>query len=692
MFGNMLMIHSVNPTGMFSYGLSQNINLVNRGLVHLVGVNEDKGGDSNGAGKSSLFNAICELLFQENPTGEKGDSVVNKIWNKGFAGRIMITNWQGIHYRITYCRKWKDKLYPADNDNHIEYVGTGLFLDKFEDRTWKDYRGAGMPETHQRILEVVGLTYRQFTAIAYMSHRLGSQFLRGSNKERIDILSGITGIEEWDRILDKCRLKKKVLNSKIIDFEQKIAFEEGSSQTLVSQLENYKNYDWKTYIESLELNLKNSQIDLKAANEEITRVNLEIQNLTKIQENSYNSQKLKEITSDINDLNRTLRELETELSRSFYVREDETLKKSHQEIVSALGQNQGELRAVRGGAGSILELTQCPTCGSKITKAKKEKISKRIKELESEIQKLEVSRTQSERVSKEYYDKQRLEDQKSREQIRIEIDKVRAEIQTKLEESQTEQTVYNEYGKLIKGLRVQLASFQADLNKKKQETNSIESQIEQAKASINYINQLEVQVSELRLKIESLRDRSDKVESELQVYLWLISNIPYIKLHKMSRAMAEISETCNQYFDEMGDSIRINISSFEEKISKKHAADIKDLMKSEVKVEIIDGSKNISPRLYSDGEISKVSLAVIRALHELARKSGQGCNLMLMDEVFSFVDGENSQRIAQSLSGFLNKGTVFLTDNSGSVKNLINFDQVWVARKKNGQTMLELGQ
>jgi hypothetical protein len=65
---------------------------------------------------------------------------------------------------------------------------------------------------------------------------------------------------------------------------------------------------------------------------------------------------------------------------------------------------------------------------------------------------------------------------------------------------------------------------------------------------------------------------------------------------------------------------------------------------------------------------------------------------MLMDEIFSFVDVGNSQKIANSLANFLNKGTVFLTDNSGSVNNLINFDQVWVARKKNGQTMLEIDQ
>jgi len=74
----------------------------------------------------------------------------------------------------------------------------------------------------------------------------------------------------------------------------------------------------------------------------------------------------------------------------------------------------------------------------------------------------------------------------------------------------------------------------------------------------------------------------------------------------------------------------------------------------------------------------------------MANLSGQGCNVMLMDEVFSFVDSNNSQKIATSLSNSLKKGTVFLTDNSGSVKDLLNFDHLWTARKSNGQTVVEV--
>ena len=63
----MLVIESVNPTGMFSFGGCQDINLVGKGLVNLLGVNKDQHADSNGSGKSSLFNSVCEILYQENP-------------------------------------------------------------------------------------------------------------------------------------------------------------------------------------------------------------------------------------------------------------------------------------------------------------------------------------------------------------------------------------------------------------------------------------------------------------------------------------------------------------------------------------------------------------------------------------------------------------------------------------------------
>ena len=690
MYGNMLTIHSVNPTGMFSYGMSKDIHLLNKGLVHLYGINDDKGGDSNGSGKSSFFNAICELLFQENPTGVKNDSVINAVWGKGFAGRILITNWNGDHYRITYCRKWKDKLYFADNDNNVEYVGTNLFLDKFEDKMWKDCRGSGMPQTHAKIQEVLGMTYDQFLSIAYMNHRIGSKFLRGTNKDRMEILSSITGISEWDRILQKCRDQRKILNSQIENLDSRIAYESGVVNTLREQFQSFKLSDWTGIISSLEVKVQDQRKLYSLKKDELKVLEDKIFDLTVTRDNSLNKEKINSINSEIEAADQKMTTLQYFLAKPFYAYPDANLLNKQQTLGAKVNELKGELNVTQGSVGSLLELINCTLCGSKITKAKREKISKKIDELNSTIEKFNLEKSTVEQKMQEEQLAQRVVYDEERSKKQSELDQLRNFVTTQMSLLQQEQESYRAYDDQINFLRNNSYVIKNEMSDIQSEGVRLNVQIEQAQNSLKNVEALEQQIVEHERQIEILVAERTEVISQLEIYLWLISNIPYIKLHKMSRGMVEISELCNQYFDEMGDSVRIKISSFEEKAKKRNAADVKDLMKSEVKVEIMDGTKNISPKLYSDGEISKISLAVIRALHELARKSNQGCNVMLMDEIFSFVDSNNSQRIAQSLSSFINRGTVFLTDNSGNLNDLINFDNVWVARKKDGKTTLEL--
>ncbi|MCU0680573.1 MAG: hypothetical protein MUF50_04705, partial [Planctomycetes bacterium] len=165
---------------------------------------------------------------------------------------------------------------------------------------------------------------------------------------------------------------------------------------------------------------------------------------------------------------------------------------------------------------------------------------------------------------------------------------------------------------------------------------------------------------------------------------------PFIKLHKLSMFMNEISEFVNNYFVSIGDPIRVNITSFDAKVKKRNAADIKDLWKSEIKIEIEEGRKKIPLMLYSDGELSKISIAIVIALHEIARSVGQGCNILILDEIFSYLDSANSQKLANSVPKLFSIGTVIFTDNSGYVNNLISFDEVWTVRKKDGVTSLKI--
>lgn len=91
----------------FSAITEATIQLSDRGLVLVQGVNkDDTSAESNGAGKSSVFDALCWALFDETARGISGDAVVNWVASKGT--RVAVT----IHdnhdtYRIARHRKHK---------------------------------------------------------------------------------------------------------------------------------------------------------------------------------------------------------------------------------------------------------------------------------------------------------------------------------------------------------------------------------------------------------------------------------------------------------------------------------------------------------------------------------------------------------------------------------------------------------
>jgi hypothetical protein len=61
-----------------------------------------------------------------------------------------------------------------------------------------------------------------------------------------------------------------------------------------------------------------------------------------------------------------------------------------------------------------------------------------------------------------------------------------------------------------------------------------------------------------------------------------------------------------------------------------------------------------------------------------------------LDEIFSYVDANNSQRIASSFSDIPAEMTYIVTDNSGMVNDLMSFNETWTARKSNGLTTIEV--
>ena len=82
------------------------IDLSNRGLILINGVNHDNEAlNNNGAGKSSILEALIYVLYGRTIRGLKGDEVVHKIPKKNTKVSLEVIDDDGVKYLITRYRK-----------------------------------------------------------------------------------------------------------------------------------------------------------------------------------------------------------------------------------------------------------------------------------------------------------------------------------------------------------------------------------------------------------------------------------------------------------------------------------------------------------------------------------------------------------------------------------------------------------
>ena len=373
----MLTLHYVNPTGMFSYGLSDNISLEDHKVVHLCGVNHDDGQASNGSGKSSLFNSICEILWGKNLTGASGSSVINTVYNKGFAGQVEFTSWEKKRYRVTYCMKWKTKK-PY---NSSLYKGSSLFFEVYENNELVDLRGASKAETREKILYALGVSFDSFTAMSYFSSRHGTAMLRGSNKEKMEVISGICGLEEWDRIMENSRAKKKNEKHEVESLTKQRLYLQGIVDTQTNQLQ-YLDY-YKEQIKNAKNAEKECKEEIKELEKQLKELNKRNAVLQSEQQKSYDRNAYEQFQQQKQNLTNQLHQLQTPIYEN-ECSEERILSESINTLTNEVHVLQGNLQA--SSSIGLFEVGHiCPTCETKITKAKAEKLNEKINKLQDKI-------------------------------------------------------------------------------------------------------------------------------------------------------------------------------------------------------------------------------------------------------------------------------------------------------------------
>ena len=166
----------------------QFVDLDRRGLLAVFGQNKDSAAsDSNGAGKSTVMEAIVWALFGETIRGHKSDAVIHRVVDKDCRVELTLED-EGVQYVITRTRKAAAK---RPNDLILEING-------------QDASAGVMADTQGLVHTVLGMDQRTFTQSVLLRSK-EKTFSQMTDKEQKEVLEDILHIEELSKAREKVK-------------------------------------------------------------------------------------------------------------------------------------------------------------------------------------------------------------------------------------------------------------------------------------------------------------------------------------------------------------------------------------------------------------------------------------------------------------------------------------------------------
>jgi len=197
----------------------------------------------NGAGKSSLLDAITWVLFGK--ARRNDDGVINNTCDK--AEVIFQFNYENALYRV-------QRIKARDRSVVLE------FQIKDDAENWKTLTEHSATETQVRINETLHLDYETFINASFFLQGKADEFTQKNSTQRKEILAGILGMDMWEHYQDTAREARRALDShiKVIEgslgeIEEELGQEAqrkealGQAQTELEKLELQRQEQQKVY-------------------------------------------------------------------------------------------------------------------------------------------------------------------------------------------------------------------------------------------------------------------------------------------------------------------------------------------------------------------------------------------------------------------------------------------------------------
>ncbi len=625
---------------------------------------------SNGAGKSSLLDAITWALFGQ--ARKRDESLVN-LQSK--AAEVAFTfEYEGNIYRVLRALpRGKNTMLEfqiLDDGQQTTDDGEWSMVNRLSSGAWRPLTERSLRETQARIEQILRLDYETFINVSFFLQGRADQFAQQPPTKRKDILSNILGLEVWEVYKERTANRRKAierdldaLDVRLQEIETELAEEQPRKQKLKDIEAQLKltSTQRETQVSILE-NLRKiaaSQLAAEKARLEEERRGLKEQEKTIHEQASA----LSDLTAQIERAKKSLAEAEEKIVKRSELEKDRNarrekyaeLKAENESLKAKMDELKAHIDQLAAAEGAT-----CPLCGQALSKEHRHSTLKQLNEEgkekgdrfranKSALDDLarRIADYESQIVKLENVERERLAYSNSITQLAERIETIKNSVKT-----------WEAAGaKRLKEIETILASKKYAL-----ETQEPIASVDEAERVLSGLqeqeNRLNQEVGAARQKVnvlDDLRKRKKRLEAEREESALQIGRhktlerafgkdgVPALLIEQ---ALPEIESKANELLDRLSDggmSVRfVTQSAYKDKK--------REDLKETLDIQISDGAGGRDYEMYSGGEAFRANFAIRLALSEvLASRKGARLQMLVIDEGFGSQDALGRQRLLQAI-------------------------------------------
>lgn len=615
------------------------INLKEQGLVLIQGENKDDTAfDSNGAGKSTIFEGLVNALYDRTVRGLKADDVIHEKIGKNCSQILKMHDEKGVKYQISRYRKHNE------HKNNVYVFRDG-----------KNITPKSSKDTNAFIEELIGMDYQTFVNSILFGQGLVKMFSVASDSEKKEILEKMLQMTVLKDAQDKAKEKAKEQNNEADRIQTKISENDRLSEEITLTIEQLEERE-KEHASNAKEEIKTMNKAIEEAEEELEKELLEAESKDKeIKELELKKAELDKKLEKFKAYEKARDNIELGLrgliqDRHKYERDAEELK--------------NEVQKLKAGQG-----TKCIACGQEITaKTIEQSVEHTINKLrETLLHKKQVEtdlvteKGKLEKLNKALKGKEKLEEEKLA--VLRELSDINGFIKSK--------------DRILKALRDRIQSYKETIEKIKAESE---------KTYKPLIKEKQDKLADIGKQTEVLNKEKTEAEKKAKLYSFWIQGFGNagIKSYLLDSVTPFLNSKANYYLGKLAGNTTEIIFSTKEKLRN---GEEREKFNIQIQNRVGGGAyvKN------SAGERRRIDLAISLALQDLvmSRSSSNGkINVRLYDECFDALDAVGCENVIQLLKEMEKEvGTIFVITHNDHLKPF--FENQLTVVKKGGETTVK---